>query len=95
MAKKTEEEIREEVTRLKHFYMMLCKYGALCLLAVLIWASTGEGHFWPIWVVLGGGIFVALEAVHIGKLPVLEEIFPFLKSDWEDEQIKQRLNKDK
>jgi hypothetical protein len=33
-------------------------YVAVMLLLVAIWALTGAGYFWPIWPILGWGIFV-------------------------------------
>jgi hypothetical protein len=33
-------------------------YLATSVLLVAIWALTGAGYFWPVWPILGWGIFV-------------------------------------
>jgi hypothetical protein len=36
----------------------LTTYLATAVLLVTIWALTGAGYFWPIWPILGWGVFV-------------------------------------
>ena len=36
----------------------LTTYLATSVLLVTIWALTGSGYFWPIWPILGWGVFV-------------------------------------
>jgi Domain of unknown function (DUF1707)/2TM domain len=33
-------------------------YAATSVLLVAIWALTGAGYFWPVWPILGWGLFV-------------------------------------
>jgi Domain of unknown function (DUF1707) len=37
---------------------VLSTYLSVCLLMVFIWAATGAGYFWPIWVIGPWGAFV-------------------------------------
>lgn len=57
----TEEEIREQaVARLKQkreFRSHLLTYLGVNVMLVLIWAIAGAGFFWPIFPILGWGIF--------------------------------------
>jgi hypothetical protein len=41
------------------FYRLLFTYLSVNLMLVAIWALSGGGHFWPVWVLLGWGIAVA------------------------------------
>ena len=84
----TEEKIRERVREMKLYYTNLVVYGFVSALCLLIWIATGGGHFWPIWVFLGLGASAALQGARLGQMKVLEDYFPFLKSDWEEEQIR-------
>ncbi len=86
-----EREIREKVRALRQFYTNLMIYGAVSVMCFLIWAMTG-GYFWPIWVILGFVGSSILQGIKLGMFPVLEDIFPFLKPDWEEEQVKTLLN---
>lgn len=37
-------------------------WTVICIAMVVIWAASGLGYFWPIWVMLGGGIAVGTSA---------------------------------
>jgi hypothetical protein len=37
-------------------------WAVTCVAMVVIWAASGFGYFWPIWVMLGGGIAVGTRA---------------------------------
>ena len=41
---------------------------AASILLVAIWALTGMGYFWPVWPILGWGVFVVPEALHGGRV---------------------------
>ena len=43
------------VERAQHF-------GMLIVICIVIWAVTGAGSFWPIWVIAFGGISMAKRA---------------------------------
>lgn len=49
--------------RRRAFWMLLLTYVAVNLFLVGVWAFTGRGYFWPIWVMLGWGIGVVLAAI--------------------------------
>ena len=42
-------------------------YIAVNLLLVAIWALTGAGYFWPIWPILGWGLFVLPDAMRVRR----------------------------
>ena len=44
-------------------------FVATSILLVAIWALTGAGYFWPVWPILGWGIFVVPSPLR-GRLPV-------------------------
>lgn len=88
-----EDNIRKHIHDLRKFYTNLVIYGAVSLLCILIWISMGGGVFWPIWVVLGLGASAALQGISLGQIPKLEELLPFLRPEWEEEQVKALLEK--
>lgn len=65
--KMTDNEIREIATKRvrakKAFYSHLTVYIIVNLMLVAIWYFTGAGYFWPMWVMLGWGIGLVLNAV--------------------------------
>ena len=85
-----EKEVREKVRALRQFYTNLMIYGAITLLCLCIWVTTG-GSFWPLWVFLGFVISAFLQGIKVGMFPIVEDIFPFLKPEWEEEKIKDHL----
>jgi uncharacterized membrane protein len=46
----------------RDFAAMLTSAAAVTALTVIVWALTGAGSFWPIWVIFGLGIAVAVSA---------------------------------
>src|SRR5581483_9563194 len=40
-------------------------YVTIMLFLIAIWAITGAGYFWPIWPILGWGIGVVLDVLHV------------------------------
>ena len=40
-------------------------YVTIMLFLIAIWAVTGAGYFWPIWPILGWGIGVVLDVLHV------------------------------
>ncbi|MBY0462149.1 MAG: 2TM domain-containing protein [Alphaproteobacteria bacterium] len=85
--------VRKKIHALKTFYTNLFIYTAVCVACIIIWVSMGGGAFWPIWVIFGCGLAAVLQAVSLGQIPKLHELFPFLSPSWEDEQIKSQLEK--
>jgi len=48
-------------------------YCAVNALLVVVWAATGAGYFWPIWVIGGWGIGLAAHAWNVyGQKPISE-----------------------
>ncbi len=84
----SEIEIKARVKELRNFYVDLTLYGAVNLGLILIWAISGGGYFWPIWVIVGWGIGMALKAISLGMIPALADLFPFFDKTWEEQQIK-------
>lgn len=85
--------VRKKIHALKTFYTNLFIYTAVCIACIVIWVSMGGGAFWPIWVIFGCGLAAVLQAVSLGQIPKLHELFPFLSPSWEDEQVKHQLEK--
>ncbi|MEN8236513.1 MAG: 2TM domain-containing protein [Pseudomonadota bacterium] len=87
----SEFEIRQRVKNLREFYRHLTIYGVVNLSLILIWAISGGGYFWPIWVIVGWGVGIGLQAISLGLVPVIEDIFPFFSPEWEDQQVKEMM----
>ena len=52
-------EHRQRMRRLKEHLM---PYVFTCLMCIAIWALTGAGYFWPVWVIVPWGIGVIAHA---------------------------------
>jgi hypothetical protein len=50
----------EQIKRKNQFLVDVVVYLVINALMVGIWASTGAGYFWPIWVILGWGAAVVI-----------------------------------
>ncbi|MBI2704567.1 MAG: 2TM domain-containing protein [Actinobacteria bacterium] len=52
----------------------LVSYVVINAFLVAIWAVSGRGYFWPIWVILGWGIGLAMHAWSVyGARPITED----------------------
>jgi len=91
MTPENELEAREYLRQLKDYYTGLATKGAIILLCIVIWLFTGGG-FWPIWVILAFGIHAFIGGVQLGVFPMVQDLFPFLRSDWEETQLKKILD---
>ena len=48
-------------------------YCAVNALLIIVWAATGAGYFWPIWVIGGWGLGLALHGWKLwGQQPISE-----------------------
>ena len=62
------------ITAKREFRNHALIYGAVNLLLMVIWAASGGGYFWPIWVIAGWGIGLAAHAWRIyGQRSISEE----------------------
>jgi hypothetical protein len=53
---------RKRIAKRRDFGTHLVAYVVINLMLVGIWAATGGGYFWPIWVILGWGVGLVLNA---------------------------------
>lgn len=86
-----ESQVRERVRELRVYYTNLVVYAAVSAGCILVWLLNGAGAFWPIWPIMVFGIAAGLQGVRLGQLKSLEEWFPFLSPEWEEQQIKSML----
>jgi hypothetical protein len=58
----------------RDFRRQVITYAAVNFFLVVIWAMSGYGHFWPVWVILGWGIGLARHAwCAYGERPITEK----------------------
>ena len=91
----SEKNVREKVRQLREFYKHLVVYCVVNVGCIFIWIVSGGGYFWPIWVIIGWGIGLTLQAISLGMVPMAKEMLPFLSSDWEEQQVKKMMSKGK
>ena len=56
------QEARKRVQSRRDFGTHLVTYVVVNAFLVLVWAVTGAGYFWPIWVIGGWGVGLVLHA---------------------------------
>jgi hypothetical protein len=86
-----EYEVREHVRKLRRFYTDALIYAIVNLGLVLIWAISGGGYFWPIWVIIGWGIGLGIHAFTLGLIPQMTAMVPFMTAEWEDQEVRRLL----
>ena len=73
----SEERREEAVKRLKakrELRTHVVAYIVVNAMLVGIWALSGVGHFWPIWVMLGWGVGLVLNVWEVyGNKPITDE----------------------
>jgi hypothetical protein len=66
MAPASEEDLRKEavasLNRKRAFRQTVFAYLVVNALLIVIWAVSGAGYFWPVWVIGGWGIGLAFQA---------------------------------
>jgi transcriptional regulator with XRE-family HTH domain len=82
-----EKDAAKKVKRLKKFYSSLLSYVATIGFLFIINLITSPGYIWTIWVALGWGLSIALQAVKVF------EVFSFFDDDWEKREIEKRMKK--
>jgi hypothetical protein len=88
----TQKEALEKAKDLRKLYSHLTIYGLVNFASILIWLMSGGGYFWPIWILVGWGIGLVLEAAALGLLPLMTDVFPFLRPEWEEKEAKRIMN---
>ena len=88
-----EKTARKYVQDLKGLYTNVSIYAVVSIISFLVWLSFGGAGFWPIWVFVGFGAAALLQGITMGSVKQLEEILPFLKPEWEEQQVKKLLKK--
>jgi len=84
----SEKDIRDKVKDLRKFYLQLTLYGFINFVCVVIWAVSGGNYFWPIWVMVGWGTALGVQAIWLELFPNLSDILPFMRPEWEEMQVK-------
>lgn len=90
-----EQELRKRIKALREFYQSLVIYGLVNAGLIIVWAVSGGGYFWPIWVIVGWGLGLGISAVSLGLLPQLGSLFPVFSPEWEEEQLRKHMAKHK
>jgi hypothetical protein len=86
-----ERQVREYVHKLRRFYTDVLIYGVVNLGLILIWAISGAGYFWPIWVIIGWGIGLGVHAFSLGLIPQMNAMIPFMTAEWEDQEVRRLM----
>ena len=86
-----ENQARAHVKKLRRFYTDVLIYAVVNLGLILIWARSGGGPFWPIWVIVGWGIGLGVHAFSLGLLPQIDVMVPFLTNEWEDQEVRRLM----
>lgn len=86
-----ENHARSHVKKLRRFYTDILIYAVVNLGLILIWAISGGGTFWPIWVIVGWGIGLGVHAFSLGLLPQIDVMIPFLTNEWEEQEVRRLM----
>lgn len=86
-----ENQVREHVRKLRRFYTDALIYAVVNIGLILIWAISGGGYFWPIWVIIGWGIGLGVHAFSLGLIPQMNAMVPFMTAEWEDQQVRRLI----
>lgn len=68
----TEEQRQQAIGRIqakRGFWRHFAVYLAVNAFLVIIWATTSDAYFWPIWPILGWGIAIVAHAVRVYGRP--------------------------
>lgn len=85
------EQVKARLEQLQIFYKHTLLYVCAVIGSILLRIILDHDYFWPIWVILIGGGYLGSRAVNLGLLPLVEEIFPFMRQDWAEEETQRRL----
>jgi len=87
----TEHQVREHVRKVRRFYTDALVYAVVNIGLILIWAVSGGGYFWPIWVIIGWGIGLGVHAFSLGLIPQMNAMVPFMTAEWEDQEVRRLM----
>lgn len=58
----------------REFATHIVSYVVINAMLVVVWLFTGQGYFWPVWVIVGWGIGLVLHAWDVfGRRPITED----------------------
>jgi hypothetical protein len=64
---------RKRLVARREFFSHVASYFAVNVFLIVVWAVTGAGYFWPIWVIAGWAIALAFHAWEVfGRRPITE-----------------------
>ena len=86
-----ENQVRDHVRKLRRFYTDALIYAVVNIGLILIWAISGGGYFWPIWVIIGWGIGLGVHAFSLGLIPQMNAMVPFMTAEWEDQEVRRLM----
>lgn len=86
-----ENQVRDHVHKLRRFYTDVLIYTVVNIGLILIWAISGGGYFWPIWVIIGWGIGLGVHAFSLGLIPQMNAMVPFMTAEWEDQEVRRLM----
>lgn len=86
-----EKQVREHVHKLRRFYTDALIYLVVNIGLILIWAISGGGYFWPIWVIVLAGIGLGVHAFSLGLIPQMNAMVPFMTAEWEDQEVRRLM----
>ena len=89
-----EHNAREYVNKLRRFYTDALIYVVVNLGLILIWAISGGGYFWPIWVIVGWGIGLGVHAFSLGLIPQVNAMVPFMTREWEENEVRRLMKRE-
>jgi hypothetical protein len=86
-----EHQVRDYIHKLRRFYTDVLIYGVVNIGLILIWALSGGGYFWPVWVIIGWGIGLGVHAFSLGLIPQMNAWIPFMTAEWEDQEVRRLM----
>src|SRR5690349_19395416 len=67
------DEARKRLQKKREFQAHLVSYVVINAFLVGVWAMTGAGYFWPVWILGGWGIGLVLHAWDLYRRPITEQ----------------------
>ncbi|MBA3814048.1 MAG: 2TM domain-containing protein [Alphaproteobacteria bacterium] len=86
-----EHQVRDHVRKLRRFYTDALIYVVVNVGLIFIWAISGGGYFWPIWVIISWGIGLGVHAFSLGLIPQMNAMVPFMTAEWEDQEVRRLM----